>query len=246
MLAAAPLAALAFVLRERRLDPERVAPVVLVELVRLRPFAGGLLVAACGYAGLYSFMFVLSLYTQVVLGMTPLESGLFFTPPATAYFLASLAAPRLAGARPLRLLALAGTATVAARLLAALLAWNGGSDVSRPLLLAVATVHGAALALFLAPMFGVVLGSVPARAAGASSGILSTVQQAGGSIGVSAVGALFFGLVATPADIPDAFAVGVVASALLALGATAALLLVSARPALRLAPQEQPEAQHAG
>jgi hypothetical protein len=41
-----------------------------------------------------------------------------------------------------------------------------------------------------------VLAGVPLRDAGSASGVLSTSQQVGAAVGIAAIGAIFFGLVA--------------------------------------------------
>jgi len=59
-------------------------------------------------------------------------------------------------------------------------------------LVAVLAVFGFGQGLVMAPLAGVVLATVRAAHAGSGSGLLNTVQQAGGATGVSLVGATYF------------------------------------------------------
>ena len=66
-------------------------------------------------------------------------------------------------------------------------------------------VAGAGLGTVIAPLLNVILGGVPPRDAGSSSGVLTTFQQLGGAIGVAIVGVAFFSLVsgAAPRSVAD-------------------------------------------
>ena len=49
------------------------------------------------------------------------------------------------------------------------------------------------MGLLTAPLVGTVLAGMEARDAGAATGVLSTAQQVGNTLGVAAVGAVFYG-----------------------------------------------------
>jgi hypothetical protein len=51
----------------------------------------------------------------------------------------------------------------------------------------------------VAPLVNVVLAGIRGQDAGAASGVLSTVQQVGGAVGVAVIGVVFFGLLASQA-----------------------------------------------
>jgi hypothetical protein len=52
----------------------------------------------------------------------------------------------------------------------------------------------------VAPVYPFILAEVPIKDAGSASGIVNTVQQIGGAVGVAVVGVIFFGLLASQAE----------------------------------------------
>jgi hypothetical protein len=54
-------------------------------------------------------------------------------------------------------------------------------------------VIGIGQGLVFTPLFNVTLSSIPVEHSGAAAGVLSTMPQAGGALGVAVVGLLFFG-----------------------------------------------------
>jgi hypothetical protein len=60
-------------------------------------------------------------------------------------------------------------------------------------------VCGLGLGCVVAPLVTVVLAGIRGQDAGAASGVLSTVQQVGGAVGVALVGVIFFGLLGSQA-----------------------------------------------
>jgi hypothetical protein len=60
-------------------------------------------------------------------------------------------------------------------------------------------VCGLGLGSVVAPLVNVVLAGIRGQDAGAASGVLSTVQQVGGAVGVALVGVIFFGLLGSQA-----------------------------------------------
>jgi MFS transporter, DHA2 family, multidrug resistance protein len=126
-------------------------------------------------------------YLQLVLGLSPLEAGLWTVPWAVAFVAGSMLTPRLARRiRPAHLMA--GGLVVAAIGLAAITRF----DASTPL--AVFVVATVAFALGLAPMFvltnDLIIGSAPPERAGAASGISETSAELGGALGIAIFGSI--------------------------------------------------------
>lgn len=61
-------------------------------------------------------------------------------------------------------------------------------------------IGGLGLGLAAPPLVNVILAGVPVRSAGSASGVLSTVNQIGGSAGVAFLGTLFFTHVASASN----------------------------------------------
>jgi EmrB/QacA subfamily drug resistance transporter len=187
-LAAVPAAGAAFVWWERHVRVSR-QPLVDLGLFQSKDFRRGLFVNVTLYATITSFFFVLGLYLQTGRGDSPMAAGLTFVPLAAGNFVASLSSSALMG-RYGRSTLTAGAALQIAGLLVLLVA----SDPRRPeaLVLAGVTLFGLGQGLLIPPIIGVVLSRVPMADSGAATGVLVTVQQMSGTIGLALVSLGFF------------------------------------------------------
>jgi EmrB/QacA subfamily drug resistance transporter len=227
--AAAPLVAALFVAAERRITARGGSPLVELRLFETRGFRIGLVSATSLYFAI-SFFFLLGIYLQEGLGLSPLESGLAFTPIAVAFVAASLTGPRLAdGVR--EYLPQIGATLAAVGLITTILAVDatGNGSVSAWLLLAMVP-FGAGMGTAIPPLIHLVLRAVPVSDAGAASGTMVTAQQIGNALGVAIVGTVFFselGSGTSAGSFGDAFIVAMAVQAAFAL--TAAALVSRAR-----------------
>jgi MFS family permease len=184
-----------------------------------RPFVLGLAVTLLFYAGNASFYFVLALYLQQGLLLSPLASGAVFTVLAAGFFATSMAAPALAR-RFGRQAILLGALVLAA---GHALVWGLLALVPAPslaLLLPAMALQGCGLGMVMAPLVSTVLAGLPQQHAGVASGVLATVQQAGNALGVALVGLVFYGLSsgAGAAAVKSGFAAALLYLLALALG----------------------------
>jgi EmrB/QacA subfamily drug resistance transporter len=180
-----------FVVLERSVAARGHAPLVPLRLFRARDFSLGVAAMALLYA-VISFFFLITLYLQDGAGLSAIESGLVFTPLASAFASASILGPRLitrvgdglaaAGA----LLAATGIAATAAVMTAL------GNEFNAAALIPALIVVGTGMGLFIPPMLRIVLRSVPPADAGAASGVLTTAQQLGNGLAIAVVGTVFF------------------------------------------------------
>ena len=147
-----------------------------------------------------STLFLLTLYTQQVLGYSPLKSGLAYLPLAGGVAIATAIAKQIIGRLGPRPLAVAGLAIAAigmTRLGHASIAmsyWDG--------LLPALAVLGFGAGLSFVSITTAALERVDEDAAGLASGLLSTAVQIGGALGVAVLGGVVVtqrssGLVAT-------------------------------------------------
>jgi MFS transporter, DHA2 family, multidrug resistance protein len=193
--------AVAFVARQRRLAD----PMIDVRLFTLTRFNAALatnflaIFVAVGY-----FLFVAQ-YLQLVVGLSPLEAGLWSLPSAFAFILGSQVAPRaLHHVRPAHVIG--GGLALAAVGLGVL----AQVDVSGSLVPLV--IGSVIISLGLAPVFGLttelIVGSAPPEQAGAASGISETGAELGGALGIAIMGsvgvAIYRGRLADqlPPDVP--------------------------------------------
>jgi EmrB/QacA subfamily drug resistance transporter len=189
-LAAVPFAGAALVWWEHRVRATR-QPLVDLGLFRLRDFRRGLLVNVTLYATISSFYFVLGLYLQTGRGDSPLVDGLTFVPCACGNFVASLSSSALLE-RYGRSTLTAGAAFQVGGLLVLFAAAGPGQPTA--LVLGGVTLFGLGQGLLIPPIIGVVLSRVPATDSGAAAGVLVTVQQMSGTIGLTLVSLGFFTL----------------------------------------------------
>jgi EmrB/QacA subfamily drug resistance transporter len=193
MACSVPMFAL-FAWYERAKDRRDGSALVPPSLLRERGFSAGLAVALTFFLGIASFGLVLTLFLQLGLGFTALHAGLTFLPFSAGVLISSGAAARLAP-RFGRGVTMAGALIMAAAM-AGLIAsvHHYGTAVTTWDLVPSLVAAGLGLGAVIAPLADIVLAGVPAREAGAASGVFNTGLQIGNSIGIAVIGVIFFGL----------------------------------------------------
>jgi len=234
---------------QRQLAARGAQPVLDPALLGSRSFTAGLVASLVFFGGIASFFLLLSVHLQDGTGRSALSTGLITLPYALGSMLTSAAGVKLAARHGRRLL-ITGSLLIAASHAAMWLLITAVSaptwwQLGAPLLLG-----GLGLGLAAPPLVGVVLAAVPGPAAGAAGGVLSTVNQVGGALGVAALGTVFFthlsrasGPAAETADVQaaasaEAFAVVLVWQVGLYVLAAALMLLLPAGSGQRTAPDE--------
>ncbi len=206
---AAVLGAL-FVLHQRRLARRGMAPLISLDLFRVRQIVVGLLTTLVFYAGQLSFWLLLTLYLQHGLGLPPLMTGLMFTPVALGFFAASLVAPKLLRRLGKHVLTLGALELVASTSALSALALNSGDRPHFAAMVAILFGCGMGFGLVIPTLVTLVLQVVPRDQEGAASGMLVTAQQVAGALGVALSGLLFFGLLHRPSPYASSFALALI------------------------------------
>jgi EmrB/QacA subfamily drug resistance transporter len=220
-LAASAPAAMLFVTVERRIAARGGSPLAELRLFAAPSFRIGLLSAVVLYF-VISFFLRLGIYLQEGLGLSPLDSGLAFTPLAVVFVAASLGGPRLAdGLR--EYLPQVGALIVLVGLLMTIVAVQatGEGSISAWLILAMMP-FGLGMGLAVPTLINLALRAVPPADAGTASGMLVTSQQIGNALGVAIVGTVFFSELGSStggAAYGDAFSVAMGVQAVFALAA---------------------------
>lgn len=197
MLAAAVPVGAAFTVYERRRSAAERFPLVHADLVRQRSFVAGSIAMFVFFCGLPAFFFTLSLYLQLGYRFSPLVAGLTALPYAAGNIAGSVNSNRLTNRLNVRVLSL-GCAIVTVAMVgtwAVVHAVGNGIDAWE--LTPVLLVGGVGMGFFLPPVANLILSGIHTKAAGSASGVLSTVQQVGGTVGVALVGVVFFGLLSS-------------------------------------------------
>ena len=196
LMGVAVLLLLLFVAWERRAKRAHGHPLVNFGLLRTRSYALGTTLGLLYFAGFTSIFFVLTLFLQQGRGFTPLEAGLALTP----FALGSAASSALGGRLISRFgkpLIVTGLLTVVVGLVAidVVLRFDPSSvgwAIAGPLLVA-----GIGGGLVVAPNQTLALEEIPVREGGTAAGVLQTGQRVGSAVGISVVGAIFFGSLAS-------------------------------------------------
>lgn len=191
-LVAAGPAAVAFLVWERFVERRGGAPLVELRLFRHGTFVAGLLTTVAFFAGLSAMFLTITVYFQDGLKLSPAQAGWAFAPFAPGYFLGSATCARATRKLGVRVLNL-GAAVMSVGLAAILVLV--ATRVPSPAMWELAPalfLYGIGQGLLAPPLMRAVLSVVPASDAGSASGVLGTVQQVAGSIGVTAVTGVFF------------------------------------------------------
>ena len=175
--------AVLFLRRQARLEH----PLIDVSLFRVPTFSSALALAVLAFFLNFGAFFLLAQYMQLVLGLSPLEAGLWSTPSAFAFIVGSITVPRIAAhVRPG--LIMAGGFLVAAIGLALLTRVEPADG-----LIAV-VVGGVVLALGVTPVIilstDVIVGAAPPERAGSASGLSETSAELGGALGIAILGSI--------------------------------------------------------
>jgi DHA2 family multidrug resistance protein-like MFS transporter len=196
-----------FVRRQGRLAD----PLIDLRLFRLPAFSGALAANTLGFFVNFGIAVFLAQYLQLVLGLSPLEAGLWTMPWAVGFVIGSMLTSRIVS-RISSASAITGGLVLAAVGLALLAQVSG--DASLPTLV----VGSVVLAVGLAPVFtlaaDMTVSAAPAERAGAAAGISETSSEFGGALGIAVLGVVGTALYrsevaeAVPAGLPPEAADG--------------------------------------
>ena len=196
---------LAFVRRQGRMAN----PLIDLRLFKVPAFSGSLVTFTLAIFAMFgSFMFIAQ-YLQLVLGLTPLEAGLWTLPQSVGFVVGSMLAPQIVR-RVQPAFVMGGGLLLAAIGLGMLTQIEAGSGL--PILVTASIV----MSLGLAPVFtlgtDLIIGSAPPERAGAASGISETSAEFGGALGIAVLGSIGVAVYrsdvidAVPAEVPAAAA----------------------------------------
>ncbi|WP_159592840.1 MFS transporter [Chelativorans xinjiangense] len=172
-----------FVRRQKRLDD----PLIDIGLFRRPAFSAALLTNLLSlFVAFGSFLFI-GQYLQLVLGLTPLQAGLWSLPSSLAFIVGSMTTAKLTVlARPA--FVMAGGLLLAAIGFAAI-AWTARAE-NLIAMIASFTVFSLGLAPVFTLTTDLIIGSAPPERAGAASAISETSAELGGALGIAVLGSM--------------------------------------------------------
>ncbi len=171
-----------FVQRQRTLAD----PLIDLRLFRIPAFSASLAINTLAiFVGFGSFLFIAQ-YLQLVLGLSPLEAGLWSVPGAVANILGSNIAPVLVRRiRPALVIALA---MVLVAIGFGMIAMSGTNSLA--LVVIGNTILSIGFGFTFTLTSDMIIGTAPAERAGAASAISETSNELGGSLGIAILGSL--------------------------------------------------------
>jgi len=225
--AAGAAAAVAFVLTERRRgrEPDRIAPMLPLEIFASRQFSAVNVITFIAYGAFSGMLFLLVLQLQVVAGFSALAAGAALLPVTVLMLALSARSGALAQRAGPRWLMTVGCACCAAGMLL-LTRVGAGASYLTDVLPAVA-VFGLGLTMIVTPLTATVLASADVRHAGVASGVNNAVARAAGLLAVAGLPAAV-GLSAASYHAPVQFSAGFRSAMLACAGLMLAAAVLSA------------------
>jgi EmrB/QacA subfamily drug resistance transporter len=200
MLVAAAVVFFIFYLFERRRERTGKDPLIVLTLFRNRSFMAGVALYFVLFSAMPALFLTLTLWLQIGLGFEPLRAGLTTIPFALGSGIFSGVASRFITRFGRNLLSIGGVVLVAGVLATILTARIVGPGLQGPELIPALFLSGMGLGLVISPSVNFILAAVNPRDAGSASGLITTVQQMGGAMGIAIIGVIFFGLLGANAD----------------------------------------------
>lgn len=188
ILAAAVGLLAAFAWQQRRSSQPLIPPVLLA----YRNFTLANAVVTNVTFALAGSLLLLTIYLQMVSGLSPLRAGFTIAPLSAAFGVVGIVVGRRSTAQNSKALLIRGLGVYAVGLVATLTAVRPG--VSTWVLLVPMLVCGLGLGCVFAPMSNIALGQLDRRLAGAASGVYNTTRQVANVLGSAVIGALLQGL----------------------------------------------------
>jgi MFS transporter, DHA2 family, multidrug resistance protein len=174
---------LQFVRRQRRLAD----PLIDLRMFRVPAFSASLATYTLGTFVAFGAYIFIAQYLQLVLGLPPLQAGLWTVPSMAAYIVGSMVVPVIVRRVPPAYLMGAGL-VVAAVGFGVLTQVNGDSGLA--VLVAGSVVYSLGISPVVILATDLIVGSAPVERAGAASAISETSSEFGGALGIAILGSI--------------------------------------------------------
>jgi MFS transporter, DHA2 family, multidrug resistance protein len=176
--------AAAFLRRQRNLDD----PLIDLKLFRIPAFSAALAVNVLGFLTAFAAFLFIAQFLQSVLGLSPLEAGLWGLPSALSFIAGSMVTPKIVGRfRPAYVIAGGMAVSAIGFVLLALV-----DKVASPLAMLVAgsIVFSLGLTPVVTLTTDIVLSAAPPERAGAAAALSETSSEFGGALGIAVMGSI--------------------------------------------------------
>jgi DHA2 family multidrug resistance protein-like MFS transporter len=174
----------AFLRRQGRLAD----PLIDLKLFRIPAFSAALAVNILGFLTTFAAFLFIAQYLQSVLGLSPLEAGLWGLPSALAFIAGSMLTPMIVRRFHPSSVVAGGMSVAAAGFV--LLALVDGAAGPLAMLVAGSVVFSVGLTPVVTLTTDIVLTAAPPQRAGAASALSETSSEFGGALGIAVMGSI--------------------------------------------------------
>jgi EmrB/QacA subfamily drug resistance transporter len=176
------------------------SPIVVPALFTRRSFVAGIILSLSFFSIVFGFFFIFTIYLQIGLGYSILKAGLTGIPFSLGVALsAGLSGPVLVPRFGRKIISAGPIIMGLGYGLFLLTVRRYGAEVTPWEFIPSLAIAGLGMGCVVAPIYPFILAEVPIKDAGSASGVVNTVQQIGGAVGVAVVGVIFFGLLGSQA-----------------------------------------------
>jgi EmrB/QacA subfamily drug resistance transporter len=179
-----------FAVYQRRRSQSGRAPLVELSVFTKRSYTSGVLFVIIFFGTVVGFGLTVGLFLQLGLGYSPVRASLAMASWAVGAFLGTGVGSTMTARLGRRILHL-GLALMAIGLTGVYLVLGGSTvtawELALPLL-----GYGAGMGMIFAPLFDIIMGDIADHEVGSAAGLLESIQQLGASLGLAALGTVFF------------------------------------------------------
>lgn len=176
------------------------SPLVILDLFKSRAFVAGIVIFIFFFGAMGAYFLLSTLFMQQGLGYTPLHAGLSNVPFSVGIALGAGLLVNLLMGKLGRMVLTIGAALLAIGFGAWVVTLNvAGTNITSWDMVPATLIAGTGMGLLIASLFNFVLAGIQSAYAGSASGVLSTMQEVGSSLGIAILGVLFFNLLGSNA-----------------------------------------------
>jgi predicted MFS family arabinose efflux permease len=194
MLAGAVAVFTLFVVQQVRRASGGRTPLVELSVLLKRSYASGVVFVIVFFGAVVGFSLSMGLFLQVGLGFSAMRASLFLSALAVGAFFGSAVGAVAVGkvGRPILHVGLAIMMVGTGFLLFELAGIEPGQTPGFLGLAPALLVFGLGMGMIFVPLFSIIMGEIDDHEVGSAAGLLESLQQLGASLGVAALGTLFF------------------------------------------------------
>ena len=173
---------------QRRLERAGKEPLIPPSLLRLPQLTGGLISFLFQFLIMSGVLFIIPLFLSVVLGLSPIDTGLRLVPLSVSMLLAAVGIPKLLPRVSPRRVVRIGLLAIIVGILALIGSLAAGADSS--IVIVPMLIVGLGMGALASQLGSVTVSAVPADKSSEVGGLQNTASQLGASIGTALAGSV--------------------------------------------------------